>query len=68
MWYAVDKQGKKCLFKNKPERFLDKFWIDAERTNPLDYIEVTYFRFIVTALPIITWINEPIEIELKIKY
>lgn len=68
MFYAVDKQGKKCFFKKKPERFLDKFWVDAERASPLDWMEVTYYGFILEQLPPITWENDPIEIELKIKY
>lgn len=66
MWYAVNKNGRSFLFKDKPQRHYENCWFDAVRTSITNLrmvmIEVTNNPFMLIQLPPITWEDEPVEV------
>ena len=56
-WVARDSDGSLTLWKVKPHRWKDDFWICGEE----------FFSLSLQIFPELTWESEPIEVELTIK-
>lgn len=64
LWYAVDEDGEKWLYNQKPERREDSFWSGGYGIS----LEEHEGFIPDSVLPDITWKDEPIEISLLLDY
>lgn len=76
VWYAVDEDGGQYLFTSKPKRYVEgdsNYWINSNRPNEdefagnLNCTQISEEDRIQLNIPMISWKNEPIKIELDIQ-
>ena len=76
VWYAVDEDGGQYLFTSKPKRYVEgdsNYWINFNCPNEdefagnFNYTQISEEDRIQLNIPMISWKNEPIKIELDIQ-
>lgn len=76
VWYAVDEDGGQYLFTSKPKRYVEgnsNYWINLNYSNKnkfagnFNYTQISEEDRIQLNIPMISWKNEPIKIELDIQ-
>lgn len=76
VWYAVDEDGGQYLFTSKPKRYVkgdSNYWINLNCPNEdefvgnFNYTQISEEDRIQLNIPMISWKNEPIKIELDIQ-
>ena len=76
VWYAVDEDGGQYLFTSKPKRYVEgdsNYWINLNGPNEdefagnFNYTQISEEDRIQLNIPMISWKNEPIKIELDIQ-
>ena len=75
VWYAVDEDGTQCLYTEKPKRYEDNIngWVNSdwgdkdELAENFNYAQISEEDRIKLNIPIISWGDEPIKIELDIQ-
>lgn len=76
VWYAVDEGGGQYLFTSKPKRYVEgdsNYWINSNCPNEdefagnFNYTQISEKDRIQLNIPMISWKNEPIKIELDIQ-
>lgn len=76
VWYAVDEDGGQYLFISKPKRYVEgdsNYWINLNYPNEdefagnFNYTQISEEDRIQLNIPMISWKNEPIKIELDIQ-
>lgn len=75
VWYAVDEDGTQCLYTEKPKRCKDNIngWVNSdwgdkgEFAENFNYAQISEEDRIKLNIPIISWEDEPIKIELDIQ-
>lgn len=75
VWYAVNEDGGQYFFTNKPKRVEgdSNYWINLNYPNEdefagnFDYTQISEEDRIQLNIPMISWKNEPIKIELDIQ-
>ena len=76
VWYAVDEVGGQYLFTSKPKRYVEgdsNYWINLNCPNEdefagnFNYTQISEEDRIQLNIPMISWKNEPIKIELDIQ-
>lgn len=76
VWYAVDEDGGQYLFTSKPKRYVESdsnYWINLNRPNEDEFAgnfnctQISEEDRIQLNIPMISWKNEPIKIELDIQ-
>lgn len=68
VWYAVDEDGGQYLFTSKPKRYVEgdsNYWINLNCPN--EDTQISEEDRIQLNIPMISWKNEPIKIELDIQ-
>lgn len=76
VWYAVDEDGGQYLFTSKPKRYVEgdsNYWINLNYPNEdefagnFNYTQISEEDRIQLNIPMISWKNESIKIELDIQ-